>query len=930
MTMILELLQDAFEHAKIPSSFYEAKKTINKLGLNYEKIHVCPNNCMLYWGNSEDEERETCKVCNASRWKSRAKTSKSGLSDDNNNMKKVPAKVLRYFPLKPRLQRLFLSSKTTEDMRWHAVNRTNDEMMRHPRDSEAWKRFDLTHPWFASDSRNVRLALATDGFNPFGVMSSSKKMPGNDIDVYLQPLIREFKELWSIGVDAYDSFKREMFKLHAALMWTISDFPGLGTLSGWNTYTGLACPSCNFDSVPCRLPYSKKWCFMGHHRFLGKRHRFRLNRVRFNGEQELRSPPKTLSSSEILDQVQNINTTFGRVPEKQGTGKRTRGGQRAQSSTQQWKKKSIFFELPYWKDNSLRHNLDMMHIEKNVCDNVIYTLLNDSVKTKDHVNARKGLQAMGIRPELWPNENGKYPLAIFTLSNSGKMSFLTTLKNIRVPDGYSSNISRCINLDSLKLNGMLKSHDFHVLMEQLLPLALRATLPDEVSTVLIELCSFFRQLCGKVLKIEDLEKLQNQIVLTLCHMEMLFPPSFFTVMIHLVVHLVEEAKLGGPVHYRWMYPIERYLGQLKSYVRNKAGPEGSIAEGYLIQEILTFCSRYLDNIETRWNRPGRVDDEPNNTQSQSRVGELFPMVGKHVGGSLYFTLTPKEKLQAHRHVLTNCPAVDYYLQQYRNILRRQLRGSSRNAADVDKRVHKDFVRWFANRIGNNLDNLSGPDKDVLISLTQGPFDRARRFTTFNVNGYKFRTLTRDNLLKTQNSGVFGMFGTRSYSSNSDAHMRFGGVPYYGRLVDIIEICYNGFNVPMFKCEWADTTTSRGIKEDKLGFISINFARLIHTGEKEDDEPYIKASEAQMVYYVDDEKERGWSIPVHLKPRDFYDMGGDNEEIMASIEAYPSQNLEQIFSDDTTHVQVARTMRDDDPETPTITDNLDEDNQDMVL
>src|ERR1044072_6968942 len=67
MTMILELLHDAFEHAHIPSSFYEAKKTINKLGLGYEKIHACPRNCMLYWG--EDENRENCKVCKKSRWR---------------------------------------------------------------------------------------------------------------------------------------------------------------------------------------------------------------------------------------------------------------------------------------------------------------------------------------------------------------------------------------------------------------------------------------------------------------------------------------------------------------------------------------------------------------------------------------------------------------------------------------------------------------------------------------------------------------------------------------------------------------------------------------------------------------------------------------------------------------------------------------------
>jgi len=64
-------------------------------------------------------------------------------------------------------------------------------------------------------------------------------------------------------------------------------------------------------------------------------------------------------------------------------------------------------------------------------------------------------------------------------------------------------------------------------------------------------------------------------------------------MVHLVVHLVEDVKLGGPIQYRWMYPIERYLGKLKSYVHNKAQAEGAIAEGYMAEEALTFCSRYF-------------------------------------------------------------------------------------------------------------------------------------------------------------------------------------------------------------------------------------------------------------------------------------------------------------------------------------------------
>ncbi len=87
---------------------------------------------------------------------------------------------------------------------------------------------------------------------------------------------------------------------------------------------------------------------------------------------------------------------------------------------------------------------------------------------------------MGMKSDLWCNENGKISPAIFTLTGKSKREFLTILKNIKVPDGYSSNISRCIDLETLKLKGMLKSHDGHILMEQLLPLAIRTTLPTEV------------------------------------------------------------------------------------------------------------------------------------------------------------------------------------------------------------------------------------------------------------------------------------------------------------------------------------------------------------------------------------------------------------------------------------------------------------------
>ena len=107
---------------------------------------------------------------------------------------------------------------------------------------------------------------------------------------------------------------------------------------------------------------------------------------------------------------------------------------------------------------------------------------------------------------------------------------------------------------------------------------------------------------------QDLEKMETDIITILCKLEMIFPPTFFNIMVHLVLHLPKEAILGGPVHFRWMYPIERSMGVYKQYVRNRACPEGSIAEAYVVNEALTFCSMYLRGVETRFNRLERNDD----------------------------------------------------------------------------------------------------------------------------------------------------------------------------------------------------------------------------------------------------------------------------------------------------------------------------------
>ena len=98
----------------------------------------------------------------------------------------------------------------------------------------------------------------------------------------------------------------------------------------------------------------------------------------------------------------------------------------------------------------------------------------------------------------------------------------------------------------------------HVLMQQLLPLIVHGVPHKNVCGVIIELSKFFKQLCSKVLETNHLHQLENNIIVILCKMEQIFPPSFFDIMVHLLVHLVSKAKVARLVQYCWMYLIEQY------------------------------------------------------------------------------------------------------------------------------------------------------------------------------------------------------------------------------------------------------------------------------------------------------------------------------------------------------------------------------------
>lgn len=176
----------------------------------------------------------------------------------------------------------------------------------------------------------------------------------------------------------------------------------------------------------------------------------------------------------------------------------------------------------------LRHKLDVISVERSICDNLLNTLLDMDGKTTDTLLARLDLEDLEVRKELHIQKNGdKYlkPHASYTLAANERVNFCKFLRSVKFPFGFPSRISQCVNVREGTISG-LESYDFHILLHRLLPIGILTYLQDQICTTITEMSIFFRKLCAKTIQSQDLDKLQDEIVKILCKFEKLFPPTF--------------------------------------------------------------------------------------------------------------------------------------------------------------------------------------------------------------------------------------------------------------------------------------------------------------------------------------------------------------------------------------------------------------------
>jgi hypothetical protein len=267
---------------------------------------------------------------------------------------------------------------------------------------------------------------------------------------------------------------------------TINDWPALSNLLGQTNKRYNACTHYFGDLEAVYLKICRKVVYLGYRRFLAKNHQLRKKDKYFKGTVEHRSKPGKRDGAEVFKMVKDLKVVFGKGQGSEPVPKDASG------CAPMWKKKSIFWELPYWKDLEVRHSIDVMHLTKNLCVNLL-GFMGMFGKPKDTLEAREDLKRMKERDNLHPEktDDGRHYLrpASYTLSNEEKESMFECLSNIKVQSGFSSNIKRIINVPEKKFIN-LKSYDCHVIMTQLLLVALREILPPHVRLATMKLCAF--------------------------------------------------------------------------------------------------------------------------------------------------------------------------------------------------------------------------------------------------------------------------------------------------------------------------------------------------------------------------------------------------------------------------------------------------------
>ncbi|KAL6180355.1 hypothetical protein ACLB2K_047019 [Fragaria x ananassa] len=498
-----------------------------------------------------------------------------------------------------------------------------------------------------------------------------------------------------------------------------------------------ACPICVEQTKPYRLKHSKKLVYLRNRRQLPRHHPYRKQASAFDNTVEKDDAPTPLTREETFARVQDL-------PKASGKGNTPAPYKGPLENRPCWKKKSVFYDLDYWKFFPVRHNLDVMHIEKNCCDAIFGTLLNISGKTKDGVASRLDMVDMGICTDLKPIagvKRDKLPLASWNL-------------------------------------------------------------------------------------------------------------------------FVDERKI-------WMYPFERYMKVFKGMVHNRTFPEGCIAECYIVEEAVEFLEeRMLPEDATtvgipKSSRPGQLNG----------CKRLSALKSSRLMGNYWILL-----IYVYCRTVKMCNHISS--KEHMEFLELSFPYNINNPKWMKDKQNQTFPDWFKKRVANEIRITDNEVPETIRWLARGPNKEVPTFHGYHVNGVDFNTMERDSKRSVQNSGVFLVANAMQIPSAKDKRPTTVDMDFYGRIQQIWEVDYYKFRVPIFLCDWVES--SRGVKVDELGYTLVKLDRIWHLND-----PFVLATHLKQIVYIEDPLDVEWSVVVRGPDKDLKGGGGDDDddEVAAADDDY---------------------------------------------
>jgi hypothetical protein len=339
-------------------------------------------------------------------------------------------------------------------------------------------------------------------------------------------------------------------------------------------------------------------------------------------------------------------------------------------------------------------------------------------KSKDGLKSCIDLVQFELRPELHPisRSNGKYllPPASYTLTAEEQKTFCQCLHGVWVPMSFSSNISKLVLMNDLSMYDY-NSHDCHVMMTIFLAIVIRVIKLVHVKVIITRLCYFFNTVSHKVIGYKELDDLRAYMIKTMCILEMCFPP-FFDMQQQLMIHLVDQIYTLGPLYLHSIFLYERYLVVLKSYVRNRAHLEGSIMEGYTIEEVVECWTDYVKD-EKMIGLPIPLHE--------GRLRERGRMSQKSFIDKDYNSVS-----EAHFSVLQQLEIVAPYIEEHFLELHRDNIG--RTEAWIMKEHQRVFTTWLMDK--------EIPTEDMTMKmLASHPSRCVKSWQAYDINGYTYYT-----------------------------------------------------------------------------------------------------------------------------------------------------------------------------------------------